>query len=113
MIDGGNYYLSGRLVEMGAEAILAHHGISKIIMEHKINIIDWKLVLISMLVLWIWASLGNKTTNNYYDIETAIIVDSTFDLDTAVLMGDTYDSTYSWDRLHYRDYDTPDTVTLP
>ena len=78
-------------------------------MEHKVNMIDWKLVLITILMLWVWASLNSKTVNNYYDIETAIIVDSTFDLDTAVLMGDTlYDSTYSWDRLHYRDYDTPD-----
>ena len=83
-------------------------------MEHKVNMIDWKLVLITILMLWVWASLNSKTVNNYYDIETAIIVDSTFNLDTAVLMGDTlYDSTYSWDRLHYRDYDTPDTIKLP
>ena len=66
-------------------------------MEHKVNMIDWKLVLITILMLWVWVSLDSKTVNNYYDIETAIIVDSTFDLDTAVLMGDTlYDSTYSW-----------------
>ena len=82
-------------------------------MEHKVNMIDWKLVLITILMLWVWVSLDSKTVNNYYDIETAIIVDSTFDLDTAVLMGDTlYDSTYSWNRLHYRDYDTPDTIRI-
>ena len=55
-------------------------------MEHKVNMIDWKLVLITILMLWVWVSLDSKTVNNYYDIETAIIVDSTFELDTAVLM---------------------------
>ena len=83
-------------------------------MEYKIDKIDWKLAVIVTLFIWIWVTAGEGDTNNYYNINTAIIVDSTFELDTAVLMGDTlYDSTYSWDRLHYRSYDKPDTVQLP
>lgn len=83
-------------------------------MEYKIDMIDWKLVVIATLLLWIWATAGEGDTNNYYNIDTAIIVDSTFEIDTAVLMGDTlYDSSYSWNRLHYRSYDTPDSISLP
>jgi len=83
-------------------------------MKYKIDKIDWRLAVMGTLFLWIWATTGEGDTNKYYNIDTAIILDSTFELDTEILMGDTlYDSTYSWNSLHYRDYHAPDTVILP